>query len=597
MQNLKALLVVLTGIAVALMGAPDRHPLEGVWVRQVFTPAVVPSSKGCYLGNSDYRRKPGSPQRSEGARLSAGVVDGLAQVTGSSLRFRFRLGSDPYFRFTPIVPDGAGQDYRFRVLVDDGQGVQEIYQAEVSPIRRFAPSAVQVSLQAWGGESVDLVLTVSSPAPGQVIWGSPEIWGRYRRWRIAPTARPNILLIGADTLRADALELDPSRPSLTPALLRFATEADRWDNAYTSFNVTNPSFASLFSGLWGQGHGIYQFGTSLPPEVSALPDLLGRRGYRSFAAFSAPHLGPLMASRFDESLVSTDQIAAEWVVEATMDFVDRTQQPFFAFVHLFDAHIPHYAPEPYSLGQFASAVGLASEVPYANYRSEGLRPFKHPWLAADRDHYQSEVAYLDRQVGRLLDFVDSRGLLENTLVIFVADHGENLEDHGIDNGHEGLWETTTHVPLIIRWPGQTTGRRHPGLVQHFDIFPTILRAAGVTPPANDGIDVTPNAQGQSASRRVVFAETIKHRGSMIRTEDWKYFRMEPESGGPPQPFLYDLSVDPQEANNLSGLDREIEALLRGKLQDWLMGPSRSNGEITLGEEERKRLQALGYMDP
>ena len=104
--------------------------------------------------------------------------------------------------------------------------------------------------------------------------------------------------------------------------------------------------------------------------------------------------------------------------------------------------------------------------------SPGVSPSRS-W-AANRDLYDGEVAYLDRQVGRLLDFLESRGLLENTIVAVVADHGENLGEHGIRYRHVGLFDTTTHVPLMIRWPGRKgEGRRIEGLVQTIDLFPTL----------------------------------------------------------------------------------------------------------------------------
>jgi arylsulfatase A-like enzyme len=219
------------------------------------------------------------------------------------------------------------------------------------------------------------------------------------------------------------------------------------------------------------------------------------------------------------------------------------------------------------------------------FREPGPRTFVEPVLGGQRDLYDGEVAYLDRQIGRLLGFLESRGLLENTLLVVVADHGESLGEHGILFRHAGLHDTTTHVPLMIRWPGSDReGRRIEGLVQTIDLFPTILKAAGVAVPPQDG-------QNLEKTRRAVFAEHADHLGAMVRNRDFKYIQ------SPDGPWLYDLKADPGETRNLAGrglvVERELSELLRRWQADRRAHPEARPIEPT--DEEKARLKALGYV--
>jgi arylsulfatase A-like enzyme len=204
------------------------------------------------------------------------------------------------------------------------------------------------------------------------------------------------------------------------------------------------------------------------------------------------------------------------------------------------------------------------------------------------------VAYTDRQVGRLLDFLDSRGLGEDTIVVLVADHGENLGEHGISYRHVGLFDTTTHVPLLIRWPGGRKGRRIEGLVETIDLFPTILAGAGLKAPPSDGLDLR---QLSAVGRRAVFSEHAEKMGVTVRTLTHRYML---SSGNarffPDGPYLFDERADPAESVNRIGKGLPEEHQLDDLLKRWLAdrgtgpGPRQQN----LSDEDAKRLKSLGY---
>ncbi len=454
----------------------------------------------------------------------------------------------------------------------------------------IAPSAVEVDLSDLSGK-VELLLQVDGPPGSSALWGSPSV---YFREALAPkpeSGRPNILLVGLDTLRADALGAWGRKPSLTPNLDRLAGQSDVWLDAFTVFNSTNPSFVSMMTGRYGKSHGVYDLKTPLPRSHVTLAEHLATVGYRTFAAISASHLGDHasgLGQGFREIALASEHLAAELAVDTTLDWIAerRGERPFFAWLHLFDPHTPHTPPQPYALGfRPSSPLGLYPVRAWTPFREPGPRMFVEPVLGGQRELYDGEVAYLDRQIGRLLGFLESRGLLENTLLVMVADHGESLGEHGILFRHAGLHDTTTHVPLMIRWPGSDReGRRIEGLVQTIDLFPTILKAAGVAVPPQDG-------QNLEKTRRVVFAEHADHLGAMVRNRDFKYIQ------SPDGPWLYDLKADPGETRNLAGrglvVERELSELLRRWQADRRAHPEARPIEPT--DEEKARLRALGYV--
>jgi arylsulfatase len=564
-------------------------------------------------------------------RRTAGQVRALGQAAGSRLKWRLSVGRDAYVSFVPLGPAGAdpaqgGQacacTYRLGVRAPDGS-LHELARLPVeapTPLNPFAQAAVEVSLAAWEGQEVDLLLQIDGPPdlqpglqsglrPGQplpaALWGSLALYSRGPAALPVPGGgKPNVLVLGIDTLRADALGAWGRSPSLTPAIDRLAEESDVWLDAFSAFNVTNPSFVSIFTGLWGKNHGIYDLQTPLPPDHTTLAELFSAAGYDTMAVISAHHLGAHnsgLGQGFAEVTTASEHFAAELAVDMTVDWLaGREGRPFFAWVHLFDPHTPHTPPEPYAVGfRPAADAGLAPVSLWEPFRPPGPRGFTEPVLGADKTLYDGEVAYLDRQVGRLLAFLASRGLLDNTVVALVADHGENLGDYGILYRHLGLWDSTTHVPLLVRRPAaRSEGRRFKGLVQTIDLFPTLLRLADLAVPAQDGQDLYELTGEGRTGRRAVFAEHAGRLGLMARTDRHQYIL---SSGNNPRfipdgPALYDVAEDPDQNVNLAGrglpAEREMDALLKR----WLATRRKAatTQQRTLSPEEEQRLRALGY---
>lgn len=583
--------------------AVESTPLE--WKEATFR-------RVSYLGAEEVRdmRLVPAKQLIAFPKRTAGQVRALEQRASSRVRWTLQPGRDAYLSFVPLGSTN-GCECTYRVGIRESDQLKELFQGAAEPVGPLAPAAVEIDLAAYAGRKIDLLLQIdgsAAHAPDQPIpsalWGSPAIYSRQDlpAAQQASEDRPNILLIGIDTLRADALGAWGKQPSPSPALDRLAGESDVWLDAYTAFNVTNPSFASILTGLYGKNHGVYDLQTPLPRSQTTLAEQLAGAGYETLALISASHLGDHssgLGQGFAEVHTATEQSAAELNVDTTMDWLAShagRKKPFFIWLHLFDPHTPHTPPEPYALGfRPAEAAGLSPVRAWVPFRQPGPRGFTEQVLGANRDLYFGEVAYLDRQVGRLMDFLESRGLLRNTVVTVVADHGENLGEHGIRFRHVGLFETTTHVPLMIRWP-ERGGRRIEGLVQTLDLYPTLLSAAGLKANATDGQDLRELTGEGHTGRRAVFSEHAGRLGVSVRTREYRYGLNQGNAPFPDGPYLYDLKADPQEEQNLAGrglpVEKELNALLLRWLADRRKSPTPQSRDLT--EEEIQKLRALGY---
>jgi arylsulfatase len=591
-----------------------------------------------FLGREEVRdmsRVPKSRLRIHPVRR-APQIEVLEQAAGSRLAWQVELGESPYASFIPLGWRDRPCRCRYRFGLRDARGeLHELYRSEAEEVARRAPGTVEIDLADFAASRVEILTQVdliaapgapgAEPPPGEplpaLVWGSPAVYDRrpLAGGRPDRQERPNVLLLGIDTLRADhvgAFRTAPSpSPTLTPAIDRLAEESDVWLAAFATFNVTNPSFASILTGLYGKNHGVYDLQTPLPPAHVTLAEVFSEAGYETLAVVAANHLGDLssgLGQGFGEILLSEDTFAAELPVDRAMDWIarrpDRTEAgaappPFFAWLHLFDPHTPHTPPGRFGLGyRPARPTGLDPVGSWLPFRRPGERAFEEQVLGGERDLYAGEVAYLDRQVDRLLGFLESRGLLDETVVALVADHGENLGEHGIDYRHAGLWETTVHVPLLVRWPDASTrgrgGRRLRGLAQTLDLFPTLLAAAGLEPPAQDGLDLRRLGREGRPGRRAVFAELVGRKGAMVRTATHKYLRTQGDPFVPDGVYLFDLGADPAEERSLAGRGLPAEGELAALLERWLAerreGPEA--GRRRLSEAEAERLRALGYLN-
>ncbi len=420
----------------------------------------------------------------------------------------------------------------------------------------------------------------------------------------ARSARPqlplNVLLISLDTTRADRLGCYGYPNALTPALDALAAGGTLFEQAFTSCPQTLPAHASIFTGLEPPEHGMRVNGRDrLEATVPTLAETLATNGYRTAGFVAAFVLNSKFGlgrgfQTYDEDLtgavtqevheplsvyrpgnVVTDAALA-WLEHATVEpspvggTSAHAPPPFFCWVHLFDPHYPDHAH-----------TGLAG-TPFEGVAS-----------------YDAEVAFMDRQVGRLTAFLRQHDLVDRTLVIAVADHGEGLGDHGeLEHGYL-LNDEVLRVPLIVSLPGVVrAGARVSAVVSLADLFPTVLDLVGLAagiPGA--GRSLAPALTGAAAIESLPsYAETElpfsvygwSPLGSLT-TPRWKYIRTA-------RPELYDRHADPKEANNLASALQEktgeLDAML-STLESAMV--RRAAPVVALDAQQKQQLERLGYL--
>jgi arylsulfatase A-like enzyme len=632
-SGVSSLVALALAASITACSAPAPEPSGGAWQRVDL--AAHPFRVEVASGVPDEIRIGQTPRGRNhpisGRSWGPPEVVTLRQAVGSRVSWRLTLGREPYLGLAPLGSQRAGCRGELRASVRDDSGkTSELVREPLRLSDRFAAADREIDLGSWTGETVEIVLEVSAAAgdhqapttrrPCRGVWASPAVYSRDDPTTVAArTARPNVVLIGLDTFRADHWTSRPAGVlSSTPALDRLAAESDVWLNAYSTFNNTNPSFISIHTGLYGRSHGIYDLVTPLPDPLPTLAERFRDAGYSTAAVVSANHV--LHASGLGRGFESFEgpersTAAASFVVDRAIDWISREREPFFAWLHFFDTHTPTLPPEPYASGlRPAAPSGLSPVERWSPFRELGSRSFSEPENGGHPDLYAGEAAYLDRQIDRLLGFLDSRGLLANTFVVVVADHGESLGEHDLLHDHFGLYEPSVHVPLVVRWPDATTprgraagaprGRRFRALVQTVDLLPSLLAATGLANPATaadgtEGLDlweVSLDAAGGSRGRDAVFAEHANREGAMIRTARYKYIWMEPNDQVDAGAYLFDLATDPAEDVNLAGRGLEIELELSRALAAW-----RGAGKAPLVEsrvprgEDLESLRALGYV--
>jgi choline-sulfatase len=352
----------------------------------------------------------------------------------------------------------------------------------------------------------------------------------------SPAKSPDVLLITIDTLRADHVHCYGDEHIQTPALDALAHDGIRFANAFTPSPITNTSHASILTGLLPGSHAVTDFAVPLSPSHATIAELLKRQSYHTAAFIGAVILdSKTLAPGFDRGFDYYDnfpehtQTKSRWgrVERRGMDVVQHAESwlakhptgPHFLWVHLYDPHDPYEPPAPYS------------------------QTYK------DR-LYDGEIAYADSALGHFIAYLKQSGRYRNSVIIVVGDHGEGLGEHNEDTHGIFLYDSTTHVPLIVKLPAALhAGTVVPAQVRTVDVVPTILELAGA--PAlekRDGESLAPYFAGTDETNRPAFGETdypLRFGWAPLRSLRSKGFKFIEA----PRAELYDLQLDTGELHN------------------------------------------------
>jgi arylsulfatase A-like enzyme len=418
---------------------------------------------------------------------------------------------------------------------------------------------------------------------------------------LASGRKPNIVLLGVDSLRADHMSCYGYPRLTTPYIDRFAQSGTLFERTYSPHIPTTSAYSSMLTGrdCFGTQVVALRHKGPLRPEVKTLPEILSGAGYAtSCVGFS----GNPASRGFDKYLNYTGwgswnegrSPKAENLNEVAIPELDRLvsqDQPFFLFLRHMDPHAPYLPPAPYERMFYHG-----NESDPNNKSMEPVMAFKPfcdffaSWMPpgiSDKDYviaqYDGAVAYMDAAIQTIFTALEAHGILDDTIVALNGDHGETLYDHDCYFDHHGIYDVTLHVPLIIRYPARVpAGRRVAGFNQHKDLVPSLLDLAGVDAGgiAFDGKSLMPMVRGEVASYDSEFyiTECTWMRKHGWRTPEWKLIvALEPDFHFKPPVELYNLVEDPDENVNLVESEPEVVALLRHRMELWIAQREKETG--------------------
>lgn len=396
----------------------------------------------------------------------------------------------------------------------------------------------------------------------------------------------NLLVVTLDTTRADRLGAYGAEQIRTPVFDRLAREGVLFEQTGSVAPLTLPAHVSIFTGRFPPEHGVRDNGGFfVSPKETTLATVLKGAGFQTGAVVAAYVLDGKwgLNKGFDTYIDDFDtakvrglggavQRPANEVVDRAMPWLEKVKdRRFFAWLHFYDAHTPYDPPEPY-------------KTEYAG------RP------------YNGEIAFVDSQLGRVIDFLERQGLMNRTVIAVIGDHGESLDEHGEASHGFFIYESTTRVPFVIRAPfDHLGGRRVADPVRAVDLVPSVLDLLGVaTPKGISGASLVPLMTGAIRELGLeTYSESmypLHHFGwSDVRTMRLGRFKV----FDAPRPELYDLERDPHEGHNLveerhAVADQMLARLQKLHAQFSAAGPS-SQPAPEVDPEVRSRLAALGYV--
>lgn len=417
-------------------------------------------------------------------------------------------------------------------------------------------------------------------------------FGCGRAERRATPPRPNVLLVTIDTFRADRLGA-----GVAPALDRLAASSLRFTSARAAVPLTLPSHATIMTGLLPPSHGVQENGVDVLNDAHrTIARLLKTAGYETAAFVGAFVLDRRfgLAQGFDtyDDQIARDpdameRLEAERPASAVVDRAlawlanrrphppglpgppdppdppglpaPQPQAPFFLWIHLYDPHAPYTPP--------------------AEFR------------ARTRTAYDGEIAFADSQIARVFEWLRAHGGIERTLIVVSGDHGEGLGDHGERTHGMLVYDSTLRVPLVIASPGHPAGTRDDA-VSLVDIAPTILRAAGATPPdAMQGRDLL----GGTGRTDDLYAETEYPRvagwSPLQALTDGRWMAI--RAGASTE--VYDLQNDPLEQHDVSASQPTIAAAMAARVDAIRASATKRAAAGNISKEAEERLRALGYV--
>ena len=428
--------------------------------------------------------------------------------------------------------------------------------------------------------------------------------------------KPNIVIVLVDTLRADTVGAYGYSRKVTPHIDELAKKSVIFKNAHAAASWTVPSVTSLFTGVYPWSHGVIyaEIGDrtiktqqKLSDKFVTLAESFKQRGYATFCISANYHLheqyGLAQGFDYDKVFYFSDREQVDGQVRLWLPEIKKLQQrgkPYLFYVHYFDPHLPYKYVEPFT-AQVNSQITIEDATRWGAIDLNSTKQ-REDYLADPakmrliRDLYDGEVAAADDSVGKLLAQLPD---LDNTLVVFISDHGEAFGEHQNFSHGGDLYTETLRVPLMVKLPKNA----HAGLVVQdqvslIDLYPTLMKLVGGEKPKYlAGVDLAPLWSGGQLASRMLFAMTQ-------RSSKYVWFG----AIGPQYKLLYhdsanryelyDMEEDLHELNNVLASQRDIAKEYRQILAKERRTPLLYNPGVVgapMSDELRKTLRTLGYL--
>lgn len=533
----------------------------------------------------------------------------------------------------------------FRVAVREGRGEEKVV-LDRAVAKPEAWEEAPVDLSDWGGRRVALTLSLQAKRPGALgFWGSPVI---RRRLPAAaeegggPRRPRGVILVFADTLRRDHLDVYGHDRETAPVLRRMAREGTLFRNTVVEGTWTKVSAPSLLTSRYPLSTGVLDFEDRLPSSAVTLAEAYRDAGYATLGLSSIIFTGRFsnLHQGFEElheatslSEARSSKTAKEYVGRLVPWLEGHRDVPFFVLLHVLDPHDPYEPKPPYDslwagpgrkeehqgriqavrehiADPLLQAFGMPNreEVAAAGFDPEA-------YIGVEKDWYDGSIRGMDDQIGRLLGELRRLGLERDVLVAFVSDHGEEFFDHGRTFHGQTVYGELTNVPLLFWGAGVKAGQVVDATVQNVDVMPTLLEASGVPVPQGlDGRSLKGWLEGSGAAgrERPAFAFKAATRDFFgppprdteslaVWSGDWKLIHNVKRPEGSPEFELYEYRKDPLDRHDVAARHPDVVRKLAALLADWRRSaesrrlPSDREAGRALGSEELERLRSLGYI--
>ncbi len=418
---------------------------------------------------------------------------------------------------------------------------------------------------------------------------------------------PDTILITVDALPAYKLETHGYGKHITPYLDDFASQSFIFTRHFTNAPWTFPAIASLMTSRYPTELGIQDvLGEKLDDSLITLAELLKQKGYYTAASLAALPLRKKfnLDQGFVRYHVMKPRSGAEAMTDNALHIIRNApvNKPLFLWLHYFDPHCPYNAPEPYRnkyVDNYRGTVRPDCSTAWRrpeDYVAMGMTERDGLYLSNRQD---GEIEYTDREIGRLFTALKKSGRFDSSLIIVSADHGEEFFTHehrfighGID-----FYDTVIRVPLLMKFPGQTSSRIIEQLTRHIDLTPTLLdHLFGNNRHTFSGVSLMPAVRGTDLSLTVFSEYNAKINFSTIRYGRFKYIHGGTFLGAPID-RLYDLDQDPDEQTNIAHINRDAAAAMKRSLLDFRKGLQKgtSTSKVNVSQSMREKLKELGYV--